>query len=113
MSVEIKTLVADLAAYATRFANMNGEPEDGYCRELLRLAETWSKEASAAVNAQALISDLGEFVERFADLNGEPEGGDCRRLLSLARAELANGNGAALRDVVPDRSALPVQALRP
>lgn len=87
-------LIGDLADYAERYADANGEPQDGQCRETIRKADAWRESGSATLDPRDLATDLIEYVERFADENGEPADGDCRRLLARA-ARIARTTGKA------------------
>ncbi|ARL04372.1 hypothetical protein BOC44_21655 (plasmid) [Burkholderia pseudomallei] len=87
---EERDLVRDLADYASRFADLNNEPEiHGQCRDAVLRAEHWL-ESGAAYQAfpRDLVADLVEYVQKYADLNDEPVDGHCRGALVLAERKL-------------------------
>lgn len=87
---EERDLVRDLADYASRFADLNNEPEfHGQCRDAVLRAEHWL-ESGAAYQAfpRDLVADLVEYVQKYADSNGEPVDGHCRGVLVLAAGKL-------------------------
>ncbi|MGF6604023.1 hypothetical protein P3T23_008778 [Paraburkholderia sp. GAS448] len=87
---ETHKLIGCLTDYAERYADMNGEPREGHCREIIRKAEAWLESGSATLDPCDLVSGLVEYVQRYADVNGEPTDGDCRRVLARAAGIVRN-----------------------
>jgi hypothetical protein len=102
---ERRKLIGDLRDYAERYAEMNGEPAGGDCREVILRAERWFESGSATLDEIALTADLVEYVQRYADVNDEPADGDCGRVLAQAavviakRQEWARRSGIAFHAV--------------
>ncbi|MFP3637622.1 hypothetical protein [Paraburkholderia sp. SIMBA_054] len=97
---DMHELIGDLVDYVERFADSNGEPSDGNCREIIRKAECWLEAGSMTLDPFDLVSGLAVYAERFADANDEPADGDCRKVLARAAGIAASRPGVTPAPVV-------------